>query len=89
MFPGTPARWRAPDGQLRTGLVPAPSGAAAGSAVRVWVDQVGNLADLPMQQPAIADRTELAEGLAAAGFAATLAATGRLARHHAGRRRAA
>jgi len=31
----------------------------------------------------------LVEGLAAAGFAAALAATGRLARHHAGRRRAA
>ena len=89
MVPGTPARWRAPDGQLRTGLVPAPSGAAAGSAVRVWVDQEGNLADPPMQQPAIADRTELAEGLAATGFAAALAATGRLARRHADRRRLA
>jgi len=89
MVPGTPAQWRAPDGQLRTGLVPAPSEAAAGSTVRVWVDQEGNLADPPMQQPAIADRTEVAEGLAAAGFAAALAATGRLARHHADRRRLA
>ncbi len=89
MVPDTLARWRAPDGQLRTGQVPGPSGAAAGSTVRVWVDQKGNLADPPMQQPAIADRTEVAEGLAAAGFAAALAATGPLARHHADRRRAA
>src|SRR5579864_6230234 len=36
MVPGTPARWRAPDGQLRTGLVAASSEAEAGSTVRVW-----------------------------------------------------
>jgi hypothetical protein len=75
------AQWRAPDGQLRTGPVCAPSGAAAGSTVRVWVSQAGDLADPPMRQPEIADRTELAEGLAAAGFAVALAAIGGLARN--------
>ena len=74
------AQWRAPDGQLRTGPVCAPSGAAAGSTVTVWVSQAGELTDPPMRQPEIANRTELAEGLAAAGFAVALTAIGGLAR---------
>jgi hypothetical protein len=74
------AQWRAPDGQLRTGPVCAPSGAAAGSTVTVWVSQAGDLADPPLRQPEIADRTELAQGLAAAGFAVVLAAIGELTR---------
>jgi hypothetical protein len=74
------SQWRAPDGQLRTGPVCAPSGAAAGSRVTVWVNPAGDLADPPLRQPEIANRTELAQGLAAAGFAVTLAAIGRLAR---------
>jgi hypothetical protein len=73
-------QWRAPDGQLRTGPVSAPSGAAAGSTVMVWVTPAGDLADPPMRQREIADRTELAEGLAAAGFAVALAAIGGLVR---------
>ena len=83
------AQWRAPDGQLRTGPVSAPSGAAAGSTIRVWVNQLGELADPPMRQPEIADRTELAQGLAAAGFAVVLAAIGGLARKSLAKRAAA
>ena len=83
------AQWRAPDGQLRTGPVCAPIGAAAGSTVRVWVNQAGTLADPPLQQPEIANRTELAQGLAAAGFAAALAAIGGLARKSLDKRAAA
>jgi hypothetical protein len=74
------AQWLAPDGQLRTGPVCAPSGAAAGSRVTVWVNQADELTDPPMRQREIAGRTELAEGLAAAGFAVALAAVGGLAR---------
>jgi hypothetical protein len=87
--PDTVARWAAPDGQLRTGPVSAPSGAAAGSTVRVWVNEAGDLADPPMRQSEVADRTELAEGLAAAGFAVALAAIGRLARKSLDKRRRA
>jgi hypothetical protein len=83
------AQWRAPDGQLRTGPVCAPSGAAAGSTVTVWVNQAGDLADPPLRQPEIAGRTELAEGLAAAGFAVALAAIGALARKRLDKRAAA
>jgi hypothetical protein len=84
------AQWRAPDGQLRTGPVSAPSGAAASSTVTVWViNQAGDLADPPMRQPEIAGRTELAQGLAAAGFAVALAAIGGLARKSLDKRAAA
>jgi hypothetical protein len=76
----TVAQWRAPDGQLRTGPVCAPSGVAVGSTVTVWVDQVGDLADPPLRQSEIAGRTELAQGLAAVGFAVALAAIAGLAR---------
>ena len=83
------AQWRAPDGQLRTGPVCALSGAAAGSTVTIWVNQAGELTDPPMRQPEIANRTELAEGLAAAGFAVALAAIGGFARKGLDKRAAA
>jgi hypothetical protein len=57
--------------------------------VTVWVNQAGDLADPPMRQPEIADRTELAQGLAAAGFAVALAAIGGLARKSLDKRAAA
>jgi hypothetical protein len=82
----TPAQWRAPDGQLRTGRVCAPAGTEAGRTVTVWVNQAGELADPPMQQPEVAERTELAQGLAAAGFALVLTAIGTLARKSLSRR---
>lgn len=74
------AQWRLPDGTLRTGSVPAPGGAAAGSTVMVWINKAGDLADPPMRQREIADRTELAQGSAAALFAVGLAVIGRQAR---------
>jgi hypothetical protein len=74
-----PAHWRAPDGQLRTGPVPVPSGTTAGSTVRVWVNHAGDLADPPMQETKIGNRTELAQGLAAGLFAVGLGAIGRRA----------
>ena len=39
--PEVDARWRAPDGQVRTGEVFVPVGAAAGSTVLVWTDRTG------------------------------------------------
>jgi hypothetical protein len=83
------AQWRAPNGQLRTGPVCAPSGTAAGSTVTVWVSQAGEPAHPPLRQPEIADRTELAQGLAAAGFAVALATIGVLARKSLDKRAAA
>jgi len=86
---GTPAQWRLPDGQTRTGSLSAPSGATAGGTVMVWVNQAGDLADPPMRQAEIADRTELAQGSAAALFAVALAMIERQARHRLDRHRRA
>jgi hypothetical protein len=85
----TPAQWRLPDGRTRTGSVSAPRGATTGSTVMVWVNQAGDLADPPMRQAEIADRIELAQGSAAALFAAGLAVIGRQAHHRLNRRRTA
>jgi hypothetical protein len=83
------AQWRAPNGQLHTGPVGALSGTAAGSTVKVWVNQAGEPAHPPLRQPEIAGRTELAQGLAAAGFAVALAAIGGLTRKSLDKRAAA
>jgi hypothetical protein len=77
----TPAQWRLPDGRVRSGSITAPRGATAGSTVMVWVNQAGDPADPPMRQAAIADRTEVAQGSAAALFAVGLAVLGRRAHH--------
>jgi hypothetical protein len=55
----------------------------------VWVNQAGDLADPPMRQAEIADRTELAQGSAAALFAVALAMIGRQAHHRLDRSRTA
>jgi hypothetical protein len=75
------AQWRLLDGTLRTGPVPAPTEAAAGSTVMVWVNQAGDLADPPMRHAQVSNRVELAQGSAAALFAVALAAIGRKTHH--------
>src|SRR5947207_1611967 len=45
--PDTPAQWPGPDGLLRTGRVFAPAGAAAGSRVKVWINQAGEVVSPP------------------------------------------
>ena len=87
--PDTPAQWHSPDGLLRTGRVSAPAGAEAGSRVEVWINQAGDVVVPPMEQAEIARRVELAQGLAAAGFAAGLGVIGWLTRQSLGRRRQA
>jgi hypothetical protein len=42
------ARWTAPDGTPRTGMVPAPPIAPAGGTVLVWVDTTGRLTGPPL-----------------------------------------
>jgi hypothetical protein len=57
--------------------------------VKVWINQTGDVVAPPMQQAEIASRVELAQGLAAAGFAAGLGVIGWLTRQSLGRRRQA
>jgi hypothetical protein len=86
---GVGARWRAPDGQVRTGELFVPSGAAAGSIVPVWVDRVGRLAGPPLSRSQLSTRTQLAEEAAVGVLAITLAVIGWLTRRSLDRRRMA
>jgi hypothetical protein len=45
-----PARWQAPGGGPRTGLVPAPLNAPAGQRVPIWEDASGRLEVMPVTQ---------------------------------------
>lgn len=83
------ARWTAPDGQVRTGLVYAPDGAAAGSTVAIWVSQTGQISDAPLQPSQVQGRTELAEGIAVAVVAVVLLIVGVAGRWALDRRRLA
>lgn len=76
----TQARWKAPDGQVRTGQVFVLNSAAVGSTVMVWVNQAGQLTGSPLEPGQVADRTDMARMFAVAGLAVILIAIG-LAAH--------
>lgn len=61
------ARWRLPDGTVRTGLVPAEDGMRAGTEVPVWLDESGNSVDPPMST---ADAAAVGVLVAVGGWAA-------------------
>lgn len=71
---GAVARWQAPDGHVRTGILFPPSGTTAGSTVPVWVDRAGQLADPPLGQAQLAARAHLAEEVAVGALAIALIA---------------
>ncbi len=83
------ARWKAPDGQLRTGQVFVLSGAPAGSTVMVWVNQAGQLTDSPLQHSQVTGRAELARVVAVTALAVVLIIVGWAARWALDRRRLA
>lgn len=87
--PMVPARWKAPDGTLRTGEIYAPKGAAAGSTVFVWTDRSGRLTALPLQRGAVVEDVALAASLATMAVAVVLAVLGLLTRWVLDRRRLA
>jgi hypothetical protein len=86
---GVNARWRAPDGQLRTGLLFVPSGATAGSTVPVWVNHAGQLADPPLGRAQLATRAQLAREFTVGTLAVVLIVIGWLTRRSLDRRRMA
>lgn len=55
------ARWAAPDGQVRSGLIPVVPGTRAGSSVLVWVDRAGFPARAPLTRGRWRELTDLAE----------------------------
>ena len=86
---GVDARWRAPDGQLRTGELFVPAGAAAGSTVPAWVGQDGRLAGPPLSHAQLVTRARLAAELAVAALAVALVTVAWLTRRMLDRRRMA
>ena len=70
------ARWRAPDGQVRTGQIFVSGSALAGSTVMVWTNQAGQPADSPLQHSQVTVRADLARTLAVAALAVTLVIIG-------------
>jgi hypothetical protein len=87
--PSADARWRALDGQVRTGELFVPSGATAGSTVPVWVNKAGRLADPPLSRSQLATRARLAAELAAGSLVIALAVAPWLTRRAFDRRRMA
>jgi hypothetical protein len=83
------ARWKAPDGQVRTGEVYLAGTAAAGSTVMIWVNQSGQLADSPLQPSQVAARADIVCTLAIIGLAVTLIIVGLAGRWVLDRRRLA
>jgi hypothetical protein len=83
------ARWRAPDGQVRTALLIVPGGAAAGSTVPVWTNQADQLTEPPLQHSQVAGRADMSRALAVAAVAITLILAGWLGRRALDRRRLA
>jgi hypothetical protein len=87
--PVVDARWRAPDGQVRTGKLLVPPGATAGSTVLVWTDQAGQLTGPPLSQTQLVSRAQLAAGGAVGGLAVSLMVAAWLIRGFLDRRRLA
>jgi hypothetical protein len=87
--PEVTARWRAPDGQLRTGKLYIPDSKPAGSTVRVWTNQAGQLTDPPLQRTQVVSRAQLTAVFTVLGLAVAGIAVGWLARRALDRRRLA
>jgi hypothetical protein len=87
--PDVDARWRAPDGQVRTGEVFVPAGAAAGRTVLVWTNRAGQLTGPPLGPVQLTSRAQLAAGAAVGSLAVALIAAAWLTRRSLHRRRLA
>jgi hypothetical protein len=59
-----PARWTAPDGQVRSGDIPVEVGLAAGRRVLMWVDAAGRPTDVPLTHRAVLARAATAAAVA-------------------------
>jgi hypothetical protein len=81
------ARWRAPDGPVRTGELFVTPDAAASHRTRIWVDQTGRLTNPPLSGDQMTGRAQLAAGVAVGSLAAVLAMAGGLVRRSLDRRR--
>jgi hypothetical protein len=83
------ARWRAPDGRLRTGELLVTADVAARHSTRIWVDRAGRLTGPPMSRDQVAGRVQLAAGVAVGGLAMVVIVAAWLVRRSIDRRRMA
>lgn len=74
------ARWRAPDGRVRTGIVSRRYGATEGSTIPVWVDQAGRLSEPPLQRAQLVNRARSIEGATVGALCIAMIAARRLTR---------
>jgi hypothetical protein len=74
------ARWRAPDGQMRTEQLIVMPGLLAGSTVPVWTNQAGQLTDPPLEHSQVVGRADMSRALAVAVVAVALIFAGWLGR---------
>jgi hypothetical protein len=81
------ARWRAPDGPVRTGELFVTADVAASPSTRIWVDQTGRLTGPPLSGDQMTGRAQLAAGVAVGVLAAVLITAGWLVRRCLDRRR--
>ena len=84
-----PARWTAPDGRRRTGMVPAPVAAPAGGTVMIWVDEAGRLTLPPLRPSLIRGQAVLAGTFASVVLGMIVVCTGLLVHVTLDRRRLA
>jgi hypothetical protein len=83
-----PARWTAPDGAARSGLVPIKAGTTQGSVAHIWVDRTGDVTGRsPMTTGLVSSRAVLARIGTVAGLALALLALAGLLRALLDRRR--
>ncbi len=71
LAPQADARWVAPDGAARTGIITVPAGAKAGAGVKIWTDLSGQVVT-PLQRDQIAMRADLAATAAVAALGVVL-----------------
>ena len=81
------ARWRAPDGPIRTGELFVTADVAVSHSTRIWVDQTGRLTNPPLSGDQMTGRAQLAAGVAVGSLAVVLATAGWLVRRSLDRRR--